>query len=200
MLELVSAKRVPAGDAFEYTNTNYLLLESVIEHVRGRPVVEVLREGVLDIGGIERLVYQPDERPTEPMAMPFGGPRTALTEGGGYLPSRASATAGPTTGAMASDSASLAHWWRAFCSGKIVSQASLNEMMTIQDGYGLGLYNSADPYAQAIGNTGGDVGYASWAGCLPDSGTVIVVLTNQMVDGGNSLAQSLVLAAATDPP
>jgi hypothetical protein len=68
---------------------------------------------------------------------------------------------------MASDSLSLARFWRAFCSGEIVSQASLTEMTTLQDGYGLGLYNAADPYAQAVGHTGADVGYVSWAGCLP---------------------------------
>ncbi len=194
MLELVPTKRATAGDVFEYSNTNYLLIELVIEHVSGRPVVDVLRDGALSIDGIERLIYQPDEVPTEPMAMPYGGSTAALKKGGGYLPSRASATAGPTTGAMASDSQSLARWWRAFCAGEIVSIASLTEMSAFDDGYGLGLYNVADRYAQAVGHAGEDVGYVAWAGCLPDLGSVIVVLSNRMVnisDTADSLVNAL---------
>ena len=92
MLELVPADRAPAGEHFEYSNTNYLLLGLVIEQVRGRPVADVLRDGVLSIDGVERLIYQPDEVPTEPMAMPDGESTAALEKGGGYLPSLAGAT------------------------------------------------------------------------------------------------------------
>lgn len=198
MLELVSAERAPAGDVFEYTNTNYLLLELVIEQVRGGPVVDVLRDGVLSIEGIERLIYQPDEVPTEPMAMPYGESTAALKKGGGYLPSLASATAGPTTGAMASDSPSLARWWRAFCSGEIVSQTSVNEMTTFHDGYGLGLYDVAAPYSRAVGHTGEDVGFVAWAGCLPEYGSVLVVLSNRVVEDIGAMARPLVNAARSD--
>ena len=63
---------------------------------------------------------------------------------------------------MASDSISLARWWRAFCAGEIVSQASLTEMSTFYDNveselpvdYGLGLINPADGYAQGVGHLG----------------------------------------------
>ena len=195
MLELVPAERGPAGAYFSYTNTNYLLLELVIEQVRGRSVVDVLRDGVLSIDGLERLIYQPDEAPTEPMAMPNGESTAALTKGGGYLPSLASATAGPTTGAMASDSPSLARWWRAFCSGEIVSQASLTEMSTFVDKYGLGLYS---PYAGAVGHTGEDVGYVAWAGCLPEDGSVIVVLHNRVIEDIGAMAGPLVNAMRSD--
>jgi hypothetical protein len=94
----------------------------VIEHVSGRPVSEVLRDGVLDVEGRERLVYQPDGAPTEPMASPGGEPAGAIEESGGYLPSLADASSAGPAGAMASDAPSLAHWWRAFCAGEIVSQ------------------------------------------------------------------------------
>lgn len=195
MLELVPPDRVPAGDAFEYSNTNYLLLELVIEQVGGRRVVDVLRDGVLKIEGIQRLIYQPEEVPTEPMAMPNGESTAALKKGGGYLPSLASATAGPTTGAMASDSTSLGRWWRAFCAGEIVSQASVTKMSTFHDGYGLGLFN---PYGGAVGHTGEDVGYVAWAGCLPENGSVVVVLSNRVVEDIGAMAGPLIVAASTD--
>ena len=192
VLELVSADRDPAGEGFEYTDTNYVLLGLVIDQVRSRPVVEVLRDGVLEINGTERLIYQPDEMPSEPMAMPEGESTAALEKGGGYLPSLADATSAGPAGAMASDSASLARWWRAFCAGEIVSEASLTEMSTFHDGYGFGLIDVADPYAESVGHAGENFGYVAWAGCLPEDGSVVVVLANRVVDNIGAMARPLV--------
>jgi D-alanyl-D-alanine carboxypeptidase len=189
MLELVGRARSPAGVTFEYSPTNYVLLGLIIEQVRGSPVADVVRDGILSIDGTERLIYQPDERPTEPMAMPEGESTAALEKGGGYLPSLAGATASGPAGGMASDSPSLARWWRAFCAGEIVSPASLTEMTTFHDGYGLGLYN---PYGGVVGHTGQHVGYVAWAGCLPEDGSVVVVLSNRVVDNIGAIAAPLI--------
>jgi len=198
VLALVGPDRAPVDDEFLYTDTNYTLLGLVIEHVRGRPLVDVLRHGVLRVDGTERLVYQPDEAPTQPMAMPDGESRAALEKGGGYLPSLSDASSAGPAGAIASDSISLARWWRAFCGGELVSEASLTEMSTFVDGYGLGLYNPADPYAVAVGHTGGNFGYVSWAGCLPEVGSVIVVLSDVEFDDIGGMARPLVEAMIAD--
>jgi D-alanyl-D-alanine carboxypeptidase len=195
VLAMVPAQREPAGTSHEYADTNYLLLQQVIEHVTGRTVVETMRDGgVLDIGGIERLVYQPDERPTAPMAMPGAMSRAAWKKGRGYLPSIASVTA---YNQFASSSLSLAHWWQALCSGKLVSQDSLTTMATFVDGYGLGLTDVTAPYATSYGHPGSDVGFVAWAGCLPDSGSVVVVLSNTGLED-ITMMQPLVLAAESD--
>jgi D-alanyl-D-alanine carboxypeptidase len=194
-LALASTYRAPAGVSFHYSDVNYLLLGLVIEQIRARPVAEVLRDGVLSIDGVERLVYQPDEAPTEPMAMPFGESTAHLEEGGGYLPSLAAATSNGAAAALASDSPSLARWWRAFCAGELVSQASLTEMTTFQDGYGLGLFSL---YAGAVGHLGEHIGYVAWAGCLPEEGSVVVVLANQFVENVFEMGNPLVEAVRSD--
>jgi len=74
------------------------------------------------------------------------------------------------------------------CAGDIVSQASLTEMSTMHDEYGFGLY---PVLPSVIGHTGSNVGYVSWAGCQPAYGTVVVVLTNRMVDDIGGLATPL---------
>ena len=194
MLELIPHHRGPTG-VFAYSNTGTLLLEPVIEHVSGRRVVDVMRDGgVLDVEGTDRLIYQPDERPTEPMALPDSGSIAEHRKNGGYLPSRAVVTAGPTTGSQAADAPSFARWWRAFCAGEIVSQASLTEMSIFDDGYGFGLYSL---YGGVVGNTGGSGPYTAWAGCLPDDGTVIVVLHNREVDDMGAMAVPLVSAVTS---
>jgi CubicO group peptidase (beta-lactamase class C family) len=95
---------------------------------------------------------------------------------------------------MASDTPSLARWWRAFCSGEIVSQTSLDEMSTYHDEYGLGLFDVSDPYEEGFGHTGSHDGYVSWGGCLPESGAVVVVLTNQVFEDIGGMARPLVEA------
>lgn len=207
ILAVLPTERTAPGSPFAYAETNFLLLSLVIEHVRGRPLADVLRDGALAVDGLERLVYQPDQRPTEPMAMPAGASSAVLEIRGGYLPSLAAATAYHASGAIASDSRSLARWWRALCAGEIVSQASLTEMSTFEPAaylgsYGLGVYNPAKGYAQAFGHTGQLPGYMSWAACLPEDGAVIVVLTNHEVEDGHlafshGLARPLVTALRT---
>ena len=113
-----------------------------------------------------------------------------LKTNGGYLPSLANATAYAASGAIASDSPSLARWWRALCAGEIVSQTSLTEMSTFEPAahlgsYGLGMYNPGRGYAEAFGHTGQMPGYMTWAACLPEDEAVIVVLTNHEVDDGH---------------
>lgn len=111
--------------------------------------------------------------------MPYGKSTAILEKGGGFLPSLGLTSDGPAA-SMASDSPSLARWWRAFCAGEIVSQASLTEMTTMHDGYGLGLYEPDPP--GTVGHDGEHEGYVSLAGCLPEDGTVVVVLSNDVVD------------------
>ena len=200
VLALVGPDRASVDEEFAYADTNYNLLGLVIEHVRGRSLVDVLRHGVLRVERTERLVYQPDEAPTPPMAMPDGESRAALHKGGGYLPSLSDASSAGAAGAIASDSISLARWWRAFCGGELVSQASLTEMSTFVDasGYGLGLFNPTDTYAASVGHTGGNFGYVSWAGCLLDEGAVVVVLSDVEFDDIGGMARPLVEAVIAD--
>ena len=84
---------------------------------------------------------------------------------------------------------------------QIVSEASLTKMSTYDDGpsgYGLGLFNPADPYAVAVGHTGGNFGYVSWAGCLPEDGSVIVVLSDREFEDIGGMARPLVDAVIAD--
>jgi D-alanyl-D-alanine carboxypeptidase len=187
MLALVPPTRRPAGAAIEYGDTNYNLLGLVIEHVAARPIVEVLRDGVLRVEGTERLIWQPDEKPTEPLAMPRGESREAFEAGLGYLPSLSDTVDG-AAGGMASDSISLARWWRAFCSGEVVTRQSLNEMATYYydtdgDQYGLGLFNPALGYGEeGIGHLGANFGYSSWSACLTGAQPLIVVVLRNYED------------------
>jgi D-alanyl-D-alanine carboxypeptidase len=180
VLALVGTDRVPAGAINRYSSTDYVVLGLILEHVTGRPLGEVLRSGVLSGDGMERLIYQPDERPTEPIAMPNGAHET-LGGLGGSIPSLAATTAAGAAGSMASDSATLARWWARLCGGRMVTPPSLDAMTNFDDGdgYGLGLFDMTDAHGtSAVGNGGVQVGYAAYAACVVESRSVVVVLSN----------------------
>lgn len=209
VLALVPATRSTAGVEAGFSDTNYVLLGLVIEQIRGRPLANVLRNGVLSGDGLQRLIYQPGEAPAEPMAMPGGESIAALEKGGGYLPSLAGVTAAFGAGAMASDAPSLARWWQAFCGGGIVAEESLAAMATMHDGYGLGLHGRSEHQVApglerlpdrpgSVGHGGNQVGYTSLAACLPEDGAVVVVLSNGFEGELSAVADRLVDAWRSD--
>jgi D-alanyl-D-alanine carboxypeptidase len=201
-LATVGPERGPAGQEWDFVGTNYLLLGVIVEHVTGRPLAEVLRSGVLDGDGYERLIFQPDEPPTEPMAMPLGAPAHTFDENGGSLPSIARVTAERAEANMASDAPSLARWFRALCSGQVVSPASLDEMTDFDKRpFGLGMWDRRSEYGWGSGALGltGEVekGYRTAALCFQDPGIVVVVLANADEYDVDATAGDLVRAAGT---
>jgi D-alanyl-D-alanine carboxypeptidase len=202
-LATVGRKRTPAGQSLEFIGTNYLLLGLIIEQVTGRSVAEVLRSGVLSGDGYERLIFQPDERPTKPMAMPLGAPADTFDEFGGFLPSLARVTAENAEANMASDAPSLARWFRALCAGQVVSPASLDEMTDFHERpeFGLGIWDRRPEYGYESGALGlvglVEKGYRTAALCFQDPGIVVVVLANAEEHDTDTTAGSLVDAANT---
>jgi D-alanyl-D-alanine carboxypeptidase len=201
-LATVGPERTRAGQSWEFIGTNYLLLGLIIEQVTGRSVAEVLRSGVLSGDGYERLIYQPDERPTEPMAMPLGASAETFDDLGGSLPSVARVTAENAEANMASDAPTLARWFRALCAGEVVSAASLDEMTDFdaRPEFGLGIWDRRSEYGYESGALGlagvVDAGYRTAALCFQDPGIVVVALANDDEHDVDTTAGNLWRAAS----
>ena len=57
LVEMLPEPAFPAGSIFSYEGMNYVLLGSIIEHVTGRSLWEVLRSDVLHRPGLGGLRY-----------------------------------------------------------------------------------------------------------------------------------------------
>ncbi len=197
VLDSIPEDRSERG-SFRYSNTSYILLGLVIADATGMSVAEALRSGVLADPRFDRIVYQPDERPIAPLALPFLGGKVRpdiLGEGGGYLPDRAAITTVPSAGCIAADAVSLALWAYDLFGGRLLSEPSLLAMTdfgegTSRDGYGLGVFDFSSfvSGAPAVGNGGWEsAGYAAHLVVIPSRGTVIVVLTNTSTNPATTL-------------
>jgi D-alanyl-D-alanine carboxypeptidase len=176
------------GTRFLYTNANYLLAGLLIEEVAGTSVATALRSGVLSTSGLERLIYQDEERPTPPLAAPFvilpgadgvPGPTELLQLGDGYLPARClAATAGPA-GGMASDAMTLARWGYLLYGGWILGDQAIADMANFADGYGLAAHDHGPSFGvPALGHEGTVPGYVAQLLAFPEEGLSIAVLMN----------------------
>jgi D-alanyl-D-alanine carboxypeptidase len=193
------------GTRFRYTNANYLLAGLLIEEVTGGSVAATLRSGVLADPGLERLIYQDEERPEPPLAAPFvvmpgsepvPGPKEVLRLGAGYLPARClAATAGPA-GGMASDPMTLARWGYLLYGGSVLGDEALTAMATFQDDYGLAAHDHASAFGvPAIGHEGTVPGYVAQLLAFPDDGLTIAVLANT---NGNEASMTAIAGRLRD--
>src|SRR5947207_3107870 len=196
VLATVPADRSKPGDHFVYEDANYMLLGMVVAQVTGQTTAAALRSGVLADPRFDALVYQPEEKPTGPLALPHVGGQLRsdiFARGGGYLPSKAEASEANGSGCMASDSGTLALFGYQLFGGAIVSPHAVQAMTDFGadlpngDRYGMGVFdltNLANGYGEPTVGNGGwdDGGYSSVLSVLPGDGIAIAVLTNEAGD------------------
>ena len=195
VLAHVPAHRNKPGDHFVYEDANYMLLDLVVQQTTGMSVAAALRSDILADPRLSSMVYQPEERPKGPLALPFldGQVRPNILKlGRGYLPSLSEASNGNGSGCMASDSGALARWGYLLFGRHLLSERSLLAMTDFGTGatydrYGLGVFDQthlANGFrVLAVGNGGwDDGGYSSALTVLPSEGIVISVLTNTAGD------------------
>lgn len=191
VLASVPATRSKPGDHFVYEDTNYQLLALVIKETTGMSVASALRSHILADSRLTSLVFQPEEKPAGPLALPFLGGQVRpniLEIGGGYLPTKSEASAGSGSGGMASDSGSLALWGYLLFGRDLLSEQSLLAMTDFgrgdpNDGWGFGVSDQTN-FGEGFGvqtvGFGGfdDGGYSTTLNVIPSKGIVISVMTN----------------------
>jgi len=145
----------PPGSVTRYSGTNYVLLGSIIEHITGRPLAEVLHGDVLAHPGLDGIVH------TVPDAMASDGWGVETT------------------------SAALARWGYDLFGGSVISTTSLHAMTDFNgEWYGFGVMNYPLASGGVFtGSAVGHQGLSSVTTCcsavalvaLPDQGIVIAV-------------------------
>lgn len=177
-----------AGQGWDYSDTNYILLAMVIEKVTGRRAYDLIRDRIIEPLGLTNTV--PSSSPGIPGLVqgyagagnPFGGADAVLTNGRlAFNPQFEWAGGGYATTA-----GDLARWARMLYEGKAFDVSLLPLMLDGVDArglgpgvrYGLGVIIRDTPLGRAYGHSGFFPGYLTEMRYFPDLGLAVAVQVN----------------------
>jgi D-alanyl-D-alanine carboxypeptidase len=167
------------GEKFLYNNSGYYLLGVILEKVTGETYGSHVKKALFDPLGLTATAYCDNAPVIRQRAAGYQVMLGAVLNAP-YLSMKAPFSAG----ALCSTVTDLVAWTSALMNGKVVTRASLDQMITpakLNDGaattygFGLGIPNGDK---KTISHGGGINGFASYMTYLPDSDTTVVVLTN----------------------
>ncbi|MFJ6610316.1 serine hydrolase domain-containing protein [Streptomyces sp. NPDC091289] len=180
------------GTRFRYSNTNYLLLDLIVERVTDRDLRTNLERRVFTPLGLRDTSYPLAQRTIDgPHARGYtdvsfllpDAPDATRFDITGFSPSEAGAS-----GALVTTAADLAHFYRALLQGRLLPPALLRSMLTDTVpttgsappavGYGLGVYVYATDCGPAYGHGGTAPGYLTFALNSRDGREQLVAHTN----------------------
>ncbi|GAB4530968.1 MAG: serine hydrolase domain-containing protein [Anaerolineae bacterium] len=189
---LAFAFGVPAefapDDSFSYSNSNYLLMQLVMEAATGEPLHVLMRDYLLDPLGLEDTYTQIMETLPGEFVQSFydvdedGTPEEVTNVNDG---------AGMGDGALISNAADITAFYQALLQDEsILSEDSMAELLDFEteSGYSLGLGQWESDYGAVIGHSGGVLGYTSIGLYIPDEETIIVVLLADLTISADEIA------------
>jgi D-alanyl-D-alanine carboxypeptidase len=187
----------PPGTAYEYSNTNYIMLGRVIEKVTGVSYDDFVRRHLLvpahmlssrvgDVpgnGGDDALGYIDDDNALAPAP-------------------DSTANLGYAAGAIDSTVVDLLRWDAALYSGRLLKGAQLRQMLSVRlyefsttVRYAFGLHEGRVSGSRVLYHRGRNAGYGGINAVFPDDGIAIAILANNediapmlLVDELHSLA------------
>jgi D-alanyl-D-alanine carboxypeptidase len=186
-----------AGQGWEYSDTNFILVGMIIERLTGLDYYEALRRRILGPLALRNTI--PSDRPELPgVANGYAGNKNDL---GGYdasVVSRAGGNGGVsrlavnpqfewTGGGIASTSADLARWGKLLYEGRAIDSALVRRMVAAavparlgrDVKYGLGVMVRPTPLGESWGHSGFFPGYATELLYFPATRVAVAVQVNR---------------------
>ena len=199
LLDLVDEKPFDfePNEEYRYNNSGYYLLGVLIEAVTGKSYGEALAETFFEPLGLTSIRYGSNSAIIRNRAQGYemqsgelvNDPLIGMSQPG-------------AAGALISNAADLVHWNQALVSGKAVSPASYEQMITphvLSNGeattYGFGLGIDALEGNKRVQHGGGINGFNSMLATYPESGLTVAVISNSNGYRASTLATKIARAA-----
>ncbi len=156
----------------DYSNSNYVLLSLIAEDILKKDFATILAEEITVPCKLSNTYYGGTigSKSNEAQSYYYVGEWEQTTETDMSVPMGA--------GAVVSTASDLNKFLYCLFNGKVVSEQSLKEMMTLEDRYGAGLFTVPYNDKTAYGHTGGIDGFQSNAFYFPDEKISITYLSN----------------------
>jgi D-alanyl-D-alanine carboxypeptidase len=178
----------PAGEGWDYSDTNYILVAMLIEKVTGEPVYDEIRVRLLEPLGLQATV--PSDRPRiAGLVQGYAGPDNPFGDFDATVDAAGALRFNPQFewggGGFASTAEDLARWTRAVQRGEAFPADLLDDYRTgtpaplgPQGSYGLGVIMMTLPAGRAWGHSGFMPGYRTEAYYFPDHGFTLALQVN----------------------
>lgn len=177
----------------EYSNSNFVLLTYILEDIYGRSYSALVKEYVADPLQLKQT-YVGEELDTSK-----GESKSYWYKRGWELASVTDMTVPVGAGAIVSTPADLVVFSDALFSGKLISKKSLEKMMSVKDGFGMGLFTVPFGERTAYGHTGGIDGFGSVFSYFPEDNVSFAMVYNGLNYEFNAISIA-VLSAVFDQP
>ncbi len=164
---------------FYYTNTNYILLQLILEEASGLPLHSLLRERILEPLGMDDTYTQTSEELPGGFVASFGD---LYGDGEIIRLSDINDGAGLGDGGLISNTADVTTFYEAlFVERSLLSDEMMDELLDFQpvdddSGYSFGLNSWSTEDGEAWGHGGGVLGFLSIGAYLPDEEIILVIL------------------------
>ena len=189
---------VVPGTIARYSGGGYVVLQTLLSDVTGKPFPEVMDELVLRPAGMTHSTYaQPLPRNLWPLAAtPYGDNGEAVKGGWHTYPEMAPAGLWTTPSDLARMAVAVQNGYVGK-SSKILSQPMVREMLTHQkDWWGLGFALESPGHKAKFAHAGENEGYRCELEAYTEMGPGLAVMTNS--DSGEPLIQELLRAVAKE--
>lgn len=182
------------GSKGEYSNSNYVLLSYILEKAYKKPFKAIVDEKIIKPLGLKNTYYgvKTNTANNEAYSYSFDGKWNKEAETDMSIPMGA--------GAMVSTPTDLSRFIEGLFAGKIISAASLEQMKTMKDGYGLGIFETKFTSKKSYGHDGGIDGFTSRLNYFPEDKTTLAIISNGNTDYSNSDVANVLLSWAYKLP
>jgi D-alanyl-D-alanine carboxypeptidase len=168
----------PPGSAFDYSNTNTVLLGLVVEAVSGQSLKSFIEDNILAPVGLAHTVFPVGAD----MPSPYAHGYVTLSDGDVVDATEWNPSWGWASGSMISTLDDMRVWARVFAEGRLISPEMKIErdwfLSAPDEGEG-SLYGLAIEYQNGwVGHNGNTISYIGFPYYLPADGITMVVLAN----------------------
>ncbi len=155
-----------------YSNTNYVLLTFIIEKLTGSTYAKELQKRVCNKAGLTetRVATNAEEQHVAKSYELQNGIWIKSTETDMSIPRGA--------GAIISTPSDLCRFIEALFDGKLLRETSLNDMKTMKDGYGKGMFQFPFGSKKSFGHNGGIDAFQSVLGYFPEEKKSFCIIGN----------------------
>lgn len=156
----------------KYSNTNYVLLSYILEDVSGKSYGELLEKKIIKPLKLKhtKFSYGVDKSANEAWSYQALGVWTAHGMTHSTVPMGA--------GALQSTPSDLNKFYRALFQGELLQQSTLDQMIHLVDGYGMGIFTFPYYENEAYGHTGGIDAYSSMSGYFQQQDLAVSATSN----------------------